>query len=190
MTWVNNGCMSYKPGPGQAMQAELEALTIGSANGETGVTESFLNIYMPYNQLQVGFWPCTYGNKFKSLQPRTVIHFQFLGWYWSWPNSGEDTGYLTKPITMEEMQFFVKKTIPYRCLPACMAISLCLFAWLAQADEEELRQSMKRSPPKSTKNTPVKSTALAKKPRNQAGDQVLWKQMVLKTSPQKGVSNI
>ena len=75
--------MSYKPGPGQAMQAELEALTIGSANGETGVTESFLNIYMPYNQLQVGFWPCTYGNKFKSLQPRTVIHFQFLGWYWS-----------------------------------------------------------------------------------------------------------
>ena len=51
MTWVNNGCMSYKPGPGQAMQAELEALTIGSANGETGVTESFLNIYMPYNQL-------------------------------------------------------------------------------------------------------------------------------------------
>ena len=125
--------------------------------------------------------PCSPGQWYTS---------SFLAGIGADPTSGEDTVYLTKPITMEEMKFFVKKTIPYRCLPACMAISLCLFAWLAQADEEELRQSMKRSPPKSTKNTPVKSTALAKKPRNQAGDQVLWKQMVLKTTPQKGVSNI
>ena len=73
--------MSYKPGLGQEMEAELEALTIGCANGETGVTESFLNIYMPYNQFQVGFWPCTYGSKFKPSQPRTVRPFQFLGWY-------------------------------------------------------------------------------------------------------------